>query len=291
MTLTQLRYFQILAHTLHYGKASEELCVAQPSLSRAISMLEEELGIHLFEKKGRNIVLSAAGSLFLPYVNQALAQIDSGIKVVSDYKSFRATVRIGSITPAINTYVTQQIISYEQQMGALKDYQIKAGISEELSDALIAGECDLIFASKIEEKPQITYVKVEDRDYAVVIPKTNPLSEKEVIYPEDLVGRDMLFTEAKYHSRNIKKMFEYYKIKPHIRGRANEDLSLLGMVEAGLGCFVTTDYPQLYRPGLVVRPLKQDKFKRSIYMGYINKKHTNPQAQEFIDFICANKIE
>ena len=51
MNLYQLRYFSVLAETQHYGKAAEKLCIAQPSLSHAISQLEQELGVQLFERR------------------------------------------------------------------------------------------------------------------------------------------------------------------------------------------------------------------------------------------------
>ena len=58
MNLFHLRYFETLARTEHYSKAAEILSITQPSLSYAISTLESELGIQLFEKRGRNIVLT-----------------------------------------------------------------------------------------------------------------------------------------------------------------------------------------------------------------------------------------
>ena len=58
MNLYHLRYFVTLAKLEHYTKAAEELCITQPSLSHAISLLEKELGVTLFQKEGRNIVLN-----------------------------------------------------------------------------------------------------------------------------------------------------------------------------------------------------------------------------------------
>ena len=56
MTLNQLRYFRVLADTEHYTKAADVLNIAQPSLSCAIALLEEELGVLLFTRRGRNVV-------------------------------------------------------------------------------------------------------------------------------------------------------------------------------------------------------------------------------------------
>ena len=66
MTLLQLEYFRTLARNLHYTKTAEELHISQPSLSYAISGLEEELGVKLFEKKNRKTSLTTYGEQFLP---------------------------------------------------------------------------------------------------------------------------------------------------------------------------------------------------------------------------------
>ena len=61
MNLFYLRYFVTLAHVQHYTKAAEQLCITQPSLSHAITQMEKELGLPLFEKNGRNITLTKYG--------------------------------------------------------------------------------------------------------------------------------------------------------------------------------------------------------------------------------------
>ena len=61
MNLFQLRYFVTLAKMQNYTRAAHELCITQPSLSHAISQLEAELGVALFEKSGRNTTLTSFG--------------------------------------------------------------------------------------------------------------------------------------------------------------------------------------------------------------------------------------
>ena len=79
MNLYHLRYFATLAHLEHYTKAAEILSITQPSLSHAIASLEKELGVKLFEKEGRNVVLTKCGQAFLIDVEQALDMIDSSV--------------------------------------------------------------------------------------------------------------------------------------------------------------------------------------------------------------------
>lgn len=65
MNLFYLKYFVELAHVRHYTKAAQNLCITQPSLSHAIAQLENELGVPLFEKNGRNTTLTRFGREFL----------------------------------------------------------------------------------------------------------------------------------------------------------------------------------------------------------------------------------
>ncbi len=80
MNLFHIRYFVELAHTGHYTRAAERLCIAQPSLSHAIGQLETELGVPLFEKNGRNTVLTSFGEEFLNCAENALRTLDSGVE-------------------------------------------------------------------------------------------------------------------------------------------------------------------------------------------------------------------
>lgn len=79
MNLLHLRYFAKLVQTLHYTRAAEHLCIAQPSLSHAISQMEAELGVPLFEKVGKSIVLTHYGEQFLACAQQTLMTLDNGV--------------------------------------------------------------------------------------------------------------------------------------------------------------------------------------------------------------------
>ena len=85
MNLYHLRYFVTLAHLEHYTKAAENLSITQPSLSHAISLLENELGVALFEKEGRNIVLTKYGKIFLKDVEKSLEILDSSVKSLNNW--------------------------------------------------------------------------------------------------------------------------------------------------------------------------------------------------------------
>lgn len=85
MNLSQLYYFCKLAELQHYTQAAQELYITQPSLSGAISTLESELGVDLFQKRGRNVYLTKYGKEFYQYVSAALRELDKGIEVAKEH--------------------------------------------------------------------------------------------------------------------------------------------------------------------------------------------------------------
>jgi DNA-binding transcriptional LysR family regulator len=95
MNLFHLRYFETLARTEHYSKAAEILSITQPSLSYAISTLESELGIQLFEKRGRNIVLTKYGKAFYSNVKEILASLDNAVRDIKLVANGEGEINIG----------------------------------------------------------------------------------------------------------------------------------------------------------------------------------------------------
>lgn len=82
MDLNQLHYFIAVAETENLTKAAQKLFITQPALSRAISRLETELGLKLFDRKAHSLILNSNGQLFLQHVSMALDSLDSGIEAL-----------------------------------------------------------------------------------------------------------------------------------------------------------------------------------------------------------------
>src|SRR2546428_13659108 len=86
--LHQLRYFVAVAEERHFTKAARGLRVAQPSVSRAIRVLEEELGTPLFHRMKGNAALTPAGGILLPWARRVLADVDGASDEVRDLTAF-----------------------------------------------------------------------------------------------------------------------------------------------------------------------------------------------------------
>ena len=98
MELKQLIYFKRAAEYQHMTRAADSLGVAQPFLSKAISALEEELGVELFDHVGRNIRLNQNGECFYKRVSELLSGLEDACKEVQRLNAFaqNANISIGS---------------------------------------------------------------------------------------------------------------------------------------------------------------------------------------------------
>lgn len=102
-----------LAHVKHYTKAAEQLCITQPSLSHAIAQMEKELGVPLFEKNGRNTMLTPFGREFLSCAEHTLSTLDDGIASLQRSARGSGLIRLGFVRPlGIDLSRTLRQISY-----------------------------------------------------------------------------------------------------------------------------------------------------------------------------------
>src|SRR5438034_774827 len=101
MELHQLRYFVAVAEERHFTKAARGLRVAQPSVSRAIRVLEEELGTPLFHRMTGNVALTPAGETLLPWARRVLADVDGATGEVRELADLRRGRLAVGATPSL----------------------------------------------------------------------------------------------------------------------------------------------------------------------------------------------
>ncbi|MCD8021610.1 MAG: LysR family transcriptional regulator [Lachnospiraceae bacterium] len=284
MTLNQLRYFQTLARTEHYSQAADILYISQPSLSKAISQLESELGVALFEKNGRNVRLSSAGKTFQPYVDQALDTIEKGVQQLRCAPGEEESLSIGCICPALIPYLAPMLRAYQDAIQKKQFFQTQVDTSENLIKDLLAGKHDVVFCTRIANAKKVRFTLVCDFPFYVAVRKDSTLAQRAKVYPEELDGYPMLFTSSIAYTAMIREMMGYYHINPTTAGVSNDESGLLGMVEAGLGIFISTDYPQIHSENTVLIPLAQTQFRRAIHMAVRDGQHPAPGVQSLIHF-------
>ena len=183
MNLFHLRYFETLARTEHYSKAAEILSITQPSLSYAISTLESELGIQLFEKRGRNIVLTKYGKAFYSNIKEILANLDNAVRDIKLVANGEGEINIAFLRTLGTDYApttVKNFLDLHPDKNIWFNFSCEHGLSVDLLDSLVDREYDMVFCSKLNNNPLIGFVRLQHRNLLSLFQKTILLPPKTV---------------------------------------------------------------------------------------------------------------
>jgi LysR family transcriptional regulator, hydrogen peroxide-inducible genes activator len=226
MDTDQLRYFLCVAEKGNFTHAGEHLGVSQPTLSRSIQRLEEELGQPVFERKTRSVELTDAGLLLQARVQQILAIIeDVKAEISDDGKSGR--VRVGAI-PTIAPFFLPDLLRNFSKRFPLASLVVQEDTTDNLIKRCKQGEIDVaILALPIPAK----YLEIDtlfEEELLLVLPPDHPLLELKKIRIEDVEPYPfVLLDEAHCLSDNITSFCRQRSFHPV----AVERTSQLAMVQ------------------------------------------------------------
>ena len=150
MNLQQLEYFKVIAETKNFTTASNMLSVTQPALSKAISNLEQELEVSLFEREGRSIKITSCGNVFLEYASKALDEIERGKEALHDMKENKDNIISIVSTYCVGAAFMPFLISNFLSENLDVKFNINNESDEKILNDLNHGKVDFGFIDKIE---------------------------------------------------------------------------------------------------------------------------------------------
>lgn len=189
MNLSQLYYFKKLAELEHYTRAAKELYITQPALSEAIHALEDELGVPLFQREGRNVRLTKYGHEFSRYVNLSLRELDKGISVMKSYtSSLEGRIKIGATYSVQGDYLPALLRGFKEEVSDSVEFEIYQGFSLPLIEGVSDETYDVVFASALDKDPNLAYIPVVSQQAVMCCSENFPLAQRRSVRVEDLRG-------------------------------------------------------------------------------------------------------
>ena len=289
MNLYHLRYFVTLAHLEHYTKAADVLAITQPSLSHAISSLEEELGVKLFEKNGRNVSLTKYGKTFLGDVEETLNRLDSsvnGLQLAGKGEgqidvAFLRTLGVDFVPKIIRNFLTAnegKQINFNLFCDKVLTGDILTGLKEK--------KYDIGFCSKINDEPLIEFIPVAKQDLVVIVPPDHPLASKSEIHLEEtLEYKQIIYKSGSGLRHIIDHLFDQIGAYPDVSYEIAEDHVVAGFVANGFGIAVAPDIPIIHSLNLKVLPLVSPTWQRNFYMATLKDAYHPPVVDIFKQFV------
>jgi LysR family hca operon transcriptional activator len=289
MDLRHLRYFVAVAEEGSLTVAAEKrLHTAQPSLSRQMRDLEQELGCSLMSRSAKGIALTPAGQTFLDHARIILKQVDA---------AFEATRRVA--IPAKPSFVLGFLTGYEFDwlaavMGIMRDalpnteVVILSMSSPELAEGLMNGKIDLAFLRHERNAPGIVFTLLRDEPLIVLMPTEHRLAGKDYIRPEDIVDEPLIGVPAD-KSPALRAVTDAYGVKVGIDLTPDHLVDNLAMamslVTSTGGVSLMPLYARNLLPKTVVsRPLAGAPATIDLSLGY-NEANTSPLLKTIISKI------
>lgn len=296
MNLRHLIFFRELAHTQHMAQAAENLGISQPSLSYAIKKLEAELNVPLFEPDGRNIKLTPLGKTYLKYINESLNSLNNGNQLIKQLiNPDEGHVSLGF------TYTLGQRLVPELLSNFKKDHnnqKIAFTLGQNNSSALLTDlndeQYDIVFSSHVDQIGDqdadsiFDYQPLVTQEIVLAVPANHPLAIKKHIVLKDLTEYPMIiFSQSSGLRPLIDQILKQAPGKPQITYQVEEDHTIAGFVEYGLGIALIPNLSQLDSEKLVLRHVEDNPLKHQLYMAVKKDHFLTPSVQRFKKFVLS----
>lgn len=287
MTLNQLIYFKNVAKNQHFRQAAAELNISQPSLSRSMAALEEELNIILFERSGRNIHLTKYGKLFLEHVERILSEVDIARERMNQLAGNEGHVDIAYVFPLAGSYIPHMVRRFLQKEKNTKvSFSFHQSHTADIIAGLKADRYDVIFGSYVENEPDIQFIPIINQKMVVIAPPNHPLVQcKEVpladLQKYPLIGYDKTSGLGKF----TRRLYETHNLTPDIICESPDENAISALVAEDFGIALVADVEQIQNRNLVILPLADVDLNHTVYMAYKKDHYLISSVKNFIQFI------
>lgn len=195
MNLRDLRYFIALAETRHFGRAAEQCFVSQPTLSTQIRKLEDELGVPLFERSPRNILLTPAGESILRHARQALSSVGQMLEIAKHTQNPEsASIRLG-IFPTLAPYLLPHAVPTLRARFPELELLLVEEKTEVLVQQLRDGQIDAAVLAEPVHGEQFEHLHLFTEPFVLALPENHPLGKQRKLGLDELAQQHLLLLE------------------------------------------------------------------------------------------------
>jgi LysR family hca operon transcriptional activator len=284
MELRHLRYFIAVAETGSLTVAAERrLYTSQPSLSRQIRDLEEEVGAELFSRSARGVELTAAGKAFLDHARLALSQVDAATEAARRASQpTKQVFALGFLTGQEMTWLPRAMQVLRDELPKI-DVTVSSHFSPDLAYAVARGKLDLAFL-RAEPGFDLDYRVVSREKLIVLMPSDHPLTERTSIRPEDFKGQPFILATNKATVLNqvILRYLRDNAIEVTPEHGVDNLAMAMSLVASTRGLALLPEYANNLLPWSVVsRPLEGEAPTVDLVIGY-SRSNTSPVLQLFL---------
>lgn len=297
MELRHLRYFVGVAEELHFARAAARLGISQPPLSQQIAALEQELGVRLFDRTSRSVVLTSAGTAFLEGARATLAEAERAVQVA--HRAARG--ELGELNLGFNAsapFVPMIAKAIHDYRLAFPDVKL---VLTELAGrvqptALVDHALDICFVRSarrpdMDASIQVTPILTE-RLFVAMHPD-HPMAGRESLTLRDLAGVPLLLYSREDGATFTEELFAMLRgagVEPVVAHTVREVSTLFGLAAAGIGVTVVAEsLCALQSAKLIYRPLSDPESTTGMWLLHL-RDDISLTCRAFLEVVATAEI-
>ena len=247
-TLRQLQFFVAAAEAGSVSGAARALSISQSSVTEAIRALEDDLGVILFDRQARGLLITHKGSAFLRHARQILADVATARTAFRD-EAETATGRLSlGVTSLVAGYVLSDILSRFRRAFPQVELNVIEDNGDYLQHLLIGGELDVavLLTSSVRDRMALQVETLLVSPYRLWLPLGHALAQQEAIALEELAGQPLIQLMVDEIEESTRRLTAALPVKPEIAFRTRSVEAVRSLVATGAGLAIL--------PSLVYRP-------------------------------------
>jgi DNA-binding transcriptional LysR family regulator len=285
----RLTHFAAVARHEHVTRAAQELGVPQPTLSRSIARLEQDLGVPLFARRGRALVLTTAGRTFHAAAERALADLARAAESVqADADPAAGKVAFGFLHTMGSETVPELIRAFRVDHPKVR-FSLVQNYGEAMLERLRAGELDLCLTSPVPDAPDLVARRLDEQRLRLVVPEDHRLAARKRVRLAEAADETFVTLEPGYGLRRITDdLCAAAGFTPRVAFEGEEAETLRGLVAAGLGVALLPP-PAVARPGVVELTVTAPRAVREIGVAWLDGHPDTPPVAAFKRFLLSRR--
>ena len=237
MEIRQLKAFLAISEAKTFTAGARRVNITQAAISMQIRQLEDEVGIPLFTRTPRRVILTQAGEFLLERARKILREHDSAIAEIAEVAGAEfGRLRIGSSSSMFTTHQLPKIMQSLREKYPNAELTVSSGTSQTLVEKLMHGEIDSAFVSlPVDNLNVTTDLLFSDEIVAIAHPK-HPLAKEKFISAATLAGEKLILGERGGNTRRmIDDFFAAANVRPNVTMELSRQEAINQMVENNMG--------------------------------------------------------
>ena len=273
----RLRMVAAVARTEHVTQAAESLGMPQPTLSRALARVQEEMGIALVERTGRGVRLTRAGQRLLPYVERALDDLREGLADLTGAEEGRVAL---TFLPTLGVEVVPALLrGFRAEHPGVRFTLTQEPWADSLR-RLSSGGADLALTSPLPADPGLASAVLHTQWLRLVVPEHHRLSSSAgPVSAASAAAEEFVVLKPGRGVRHLTdRLLDEAGVTPRVAFESDDITTARGLVAAGLGVSVLPARPRGPLPGTVELSLAEEGADRPVGVVWPRTGDTAPQA-------------